>query len=129
MLHDALASYTSKFMNSYEVESREANPLGSPKAFISSSKCEYELSGRALNSSSSSSFGSIGDVGGVEKGFDWVEDRDGVDEPFSGLEWIGAFVPFAEPEDCGRGSAGDIGGVCEVCVSCWRMFMDAMSLA
>jgi hypothetical protein len=61
--------YTSKFMNSYE-ESREANPFGSPRAFISSSNCEYELSGRVLKSSSRSSFGPIGDVGGVEKGFD-----------------------------------------------------------
>jgi hypothetical protein len=57
-------------MNSYEDESNEANPLGSPKAFISSSNCEYEFSGNELKSSSSSSFGSIGDVGGVEKGFD-----------------------------------------------------------
>jgi hypothetical protein len=89
-------------MNSYEDESNEANPLGSPKAFISSSNCEYEFSGNELKSSSSSSFGSIGDVGGVEKGFDWMEERDGVDEPFNGLEWTGTVVPFADPEDCGR---------------------------
>ena len=68
-------------MNSYDV-----NSLGSLRAFISSSNCEYELSGKALKSSSSSSFGSIGDVGGVEKGFDWMDDRDGVVEPFNGLE-------------------------------------------
>lgn len=67
-----------------------------------------------LKSSSSSSLGSIGDVGGVENGFDWIDEWDGVDEPFNGLECTGTFVPFAEPEDCGRGSAGDIGGVCEV---------------
>lgn len=73
-------------MNSYEEESSDVNSLGSPRAFISSSKCEYELSGRVLKSSSSSSLGSIGDVGGVEKGLDWMDDRDGVDEPFAAFD-------------------------------------------
>jgi hypothetical protein len=68
--HTVAQSYTSKFMNSYDEESSEANSFGSPRAFISSSNCEYELSGKVLKSSSSSSFGSTGDVGGVEKGFD-----------------------------------------------------------
>lgn len=113
-------------------ESRFVNSLVSAMAFISSSKCENEVSGIALKSSSRSSFGPIGDVGGVEKGFDWTDERDGVDEPFSGLEWTGTLLPLAEPDECGRASAGDIGGVwsvCDVCESCWRMFMDATSLA
>jgi hypothetical protein len=76
------------------------------------------LSGSVLKRSSSSSFGSTGEVGGVEKGFDWIDERDGLDEPFKGLECTGTFVPFAEPAVCGRWSAGDMGGVCEVCVSC-----------
>lgn len=105
-------------MNSYEEDSSDANPLGSPKAFISSSNCEYELSGKVLKSSSRSSLGPNGEVGGVEKGFDCIDECEGVDEPFRGLEWIGTLVPFADPEECGRWSAGDIGGVFEVCVSC-----------
>lgn len=56
----------SKFMK----ESSEVYSVGSLNAFISSSNCEYELSFMVLNNSSRSSLGSIGDVGGVEKGFD-----------------------------------------------------------
>lgn len=74
-------------------ESSEVYSVGSLNAFISSSNCEYELSFIVLNSSSRSSFGSIGDVGGVEKGFDWMDDRDGVDEPFNGLDCAGALLP------------------------------------
>jgi hypothetical protein len=77
--------YTSKFMNSYE-ESSEEKPPVSPRAFISSSNCEYEPSGIELKRSSRLSFGSTGEVGGVENGFDWMDDCDGVDEPFNGLE-------------------------------------------
>lgn len=100
--------------------------MNSPIAFISRSNCEYELSGRALKSSSSSSFGSTGEVGGVEKGFDWIDDREGVDDPLSGLEWTGT-LPLAEPAESGLCSAGDMGGVCECCESCCRMFIDATS--
>jgi hypothetical protein len=116
-------------MNSYDEESSEMNSLDSPKAFISSSNWENELSGIVLKRSSSSSFGSTGEVGGVEKGFDCMDERDGLDESFKGLECTGTLVPFAELAVSGRWSTGDMGGVCEVCVSCWRMFMDAMSLA
>jgi len=83
-------------------------------AFISRSNCDTALSGIELNSSSRSSFRSMGDVGGVEKGFDCVDAFDGVDEPLSGLEWIGACEAVAEPEENGRWSAGDMGGVFEV---------------
>lgn len=76
--------------------------MNSPIAFISRSNCEYELSGNALKSSSRSSFGSIGDVGGVEKGFDWTDDREGVDEPFVGLDWTGPLFSVMDPAECGR---------------------------
>ena len=80
-------------------------------AFISKSNCEHELSGRVLNSSSKSSFGPTGDVGGVLNGFDWMDDREGVDDPFNGLDWTGSFSSLTDPEECGRWSAGDMGGV------------------
>lgn len=32
-------------------------------------------------------------------------------------------------EDEGRGSAGDMGGVCEFSDSCWRMFIEDTSVA
>jgi len=99
----------------------------SPIAFISSSNCEHGSSGRALNSSSNSSGGPTGDVGGVLNGFDWIDDRDGVDEPFRGLECIGILVSFSDPAERGRSSAGDIGGVWVVCESCCRSAIDAAS--
>lgn len=68
------------------------NSLVSAMAFISSSKCENEVSGIELKSSSKSSLVSIGEEGGVENGFDWTDERDGVDEPFNGLEWTGTAV-------------------------------------
>jgi hypothetical protein len=97
-------------------------------AFISRSNCEYELSGSVSKSSSSASLGSIGDVGGVVNWADWIDDRDGENEAFNGLDCEGAFDWFIDPEECGRTSAGDRGGVCECCESCWRMFMDVTSL-
>jgi len=42
-----------------------------------------------------------------------VDDRDGVEEPFNGLDWAGKFEVLTDPAECGRLSAGDIGGVCE----------------
>lgn len=56
--------------------------MNSPIAFISRSNWEQEFSGKELNSSSSSSFGSTGEVGGVLNGFDWIDEREGVDDPF-----------------------------------------------
>jgi hypothetical protein len=47
-----------------------------------------------------------------------MDERDGLDESFKGLECTGTLVPFAELAVSGRWSAGDMGGVCEVCVSC-----------
>jgi hypothetical protein len=80
-------------------------------AFISRSNCEHELSGIELNNSSNSSFGSAGDVGGVLNGFDWMDDRDGVDEPFFGVSWASAAAASVELDETGLLSAGDIGGV------------------
>ena len=80
-------------------------------AFISMSNCEQALSGRPWKRSSSSSLTSAGEVGGVENGFDWTDERDGVDEPFNGLDWTGSLAMLVESEECGRHSAGDMGGV------------------
>ena len=87
------------------------------------------LSGRELKRSSSSSLGSAGDVGGVLKGLDWIDDRDGVDEPLSGLDGAGTFISLMDSDDKGRLSVGDIGGVCVVVVweSCWNRFMETTS--
>jgi hypothetical protein len=84
-----------------------------------------------LKRSSNSSFGSTGEVGGVVHGFDCIDDRDGVDEPFliSGLAWVPACVSMMELDECGRLSSGDIGGVCVVWESCWRRFSDVGSLS
>lgn len=85
------------------------------------------MSGIELNRSSKSSLGSAGDVGGVLKGFDCIDDPDGVDEPFNPLDWTGTRVSVAEPDDSGLLSAGDMGGVCDVWARCWNMFMDTTS--
>lgn len=99
----------------------------SPIAFISRSNCEHELSGRELKRSSKSSSGTAGEVGGVLKGFDCIDDRDGVDEPFNGLDRTGALESPTEPDGNGLSSAGDMGGVCDVCESCWNRFMETAS--
>jgi hypothetical protein len=48
----------------------------------------------------------MGDVGGVVKGLDCTDEREGVEEPFSGLGWTGALpadtLPAADPDDIGR---------------------------
>jgi hypothetical protein len=56
---------------------------------------------------------SIGDVGGVVNWFDWIDDRDGEEDTFNGLDWAGSFEPLADPAEAGRASTGDMGGVCE----------------
>lgn len=113
-----------KSRKSYEEPSREEN---SPIAFISRSNCEQELSGIELNRSSKSSLGPAGDVGGVLKGLDWIDERDGVDEPFSGFDWTGACDSPTDPDESGLLSTGDMGGVCDVWESCWNMFIDTAS--
>lgn len=104
-----------------------SNEVNSSMAFISRSNCEHTVSGREAKNSSKTSFGSTGEVGGVEKGFEWVDDCDGVDEPLQRLEGITTLVPSVDPEDRGRLLAGDIGGVCVDCESCCKMFKDATS--
>jgi hypothetical protein len=48
----------------------------------------------------------------LERRFDWMLDRDGEDEPLRGLERTGALeLLMVEPDECGRTSAGDWGGV------------------
>ena len=54
---------------------------------------------------------SIGEVGGVVNWFDWIDDLEGEEDTLRGLGWAGALEPFADPAECGRTSAGDIGGV------------------
>lgn len=68
-------------------------------AFISKSNCEYELSGRMSKSSFKSSFGSIGDVGGVVNWLDCIDDLDGDDDPFNGLDSAGAFASLVDPDE------------------------------
>lgn len=80
-----------------------------------------------MKSSSRSSFGSTGDVGGVEKGLDCIDDWDGVDEPLQRPEGTATFVSIEDPEERGLLLAGDIGGVCVVCDSCCNIFKDATS--
>jgi hypothetical protein len=58
-----------------------------------------------------------------------MDDREGVEGFFKGLDWAGMVLPLAEPDERGRWSAGDIGGVWEVLESCCRMFIDAISLS
>jgi hypothetical protein len=96
-------------------------------AFISRSNCEQELSGIKLNRSSKSSLGSTGDVGGVLKGLDWIDERDGVDEPLTEFDWTGACDSLTDPDESGLLSTGDMGGVCDVWESCWNMFIDTAS--
>ena len=93
------------------MKSRKSHDVSiEPMACSSSSNCEYAFSGKP-NSSSRSSFGSAGtsagEVGGVENGFECVDDRDGVDAVFNGLDVHGAFTLCTDPDDCGRWFAGD----------------------
>lgn len=79
------------------MKSKKSQDVSSePIVWNSSSNWEYELSDRS-KSSSSSSFSAAGDVGGVVKGFDCVDDRAGVDEAFSGLEQTGSFPMLIDP--------------------------------
>jgi hypothetical protein len=95
------------------------------------SNCEQELSGNELNSSSNSSLGCTGDVGGVLKGFDCKEEQEGEDVPFVEADCISTLMSSMEFAEPGRWSAGDVGGVCCVLVreSCCRMFKDGKSWA
>jgi hypothetical protein len=58
----------------------------SPIAFISRSNWEHALSGRVLNNSSRSLGGPAGEVGGVVNWFDWIDERDGEEDPLRGLD-------------------------------------------
>ena len=62
-------------------------------------------------------------------GFDCVELRDAVDAAFGGLDCTVIFPPVANPEEFGRSSAGDWGGVFVGCEKCCKRAIDVVSSA
>ena len=77
-----------------------------------------------VNRSSNTSFCSAGDVGGVLNGFDGSDELDAGDDTFCTLG--SALSLFDEPDDWGRSSEGDKGGVWLLREICWSMLNDSV---